>query len=271
MKSASAARLIAAALLLSPSPAFAARSDWSKADESQLRLLLTAPQDDGKVEGGIEIQLEPDWYTYWRNPGEAGVPPAFDFSGSENVANVEVLYPAPIRHDDGTSVSLIYSDQVVFPLKVTPRVPGKPLTLRLQAQFGVCSSICIPTNVNSEVRLDPNPGPDPVSMERVRAFKERVPGPPEPGRLDIEAVSVADDNALLIDVRMPDSSYSDLFADPPEGWYVGQPRRVDRAGGITRYRLSLAGRPDGVAVEGQTFRFVAVAGGDAIEQAVTIK
>ena len=64
------------------------------ADESQLRLLLTADAA-GQIGGGIEIALEPGWYTYWRNPGEAGVPPVFDFSGSENVASVDVMYPAP--------------------------------------------------------------------------------------------------------------------------------------------------------------------------------
>jgi DsbC/DsbD-like thiol-disulfide interchange protein len=261
--------LLLAIVLVVPAAALAARSDWSAADESQLRLLLTVPKD-GTIGGGIEILLEPDWYTYWRNPGESGVPPIFDFAGSENVASVEVLYPAPVRYDDGTSVSLIYRDEVVFPLKVTPAEPGLAVTLRVAARFGVCSAVCIPTGASSEVRLDPEPTPDPLSAARVQAFERRVPGPPEPGRLDIEsATAVAD--ALLIDVRMPESSYSDLFADPPEGWYVGQPSYVERAGGVTRFRLSLAGRPEGAMLAGQAFRFVAVAGGEAVEESITIK
>jgi DsbC/DsbD-like thiol-disulfide interchange protein len=234
-----------------------------------MRLLVT-PHEDGTVEGGIEILLEPMWYTYWRNPGEAGIPPIFDFSGSDNVADVQVLYPAPERHDDGTSVSLIYRDEVVFPLKVTPADPAKPLILRVAATFGVCSAICVPTSADSEVTLDLMPSPDPLSAARVRSFERRVPGAPEPGRLDIESVIAADDE-LLIDVRMPDSTYADLFADPPTGWYVGQPAFVERSGGITRYRLSLRGRPRDSVLSGQTFHFVAIAGGDAIEEAVTLK
>jgi DsbC/DsbD-like thiol-disulfide interchange protein len=262
-------RLLFTVLLAVPATAFAARSGWSEADEARMRLLVTPPTG-GTVDGGIEILLEPMWYTYWRNPGESGVPPVFDFSGSDNVANVEVLYPAPERHDDGTSVSLIYRDEVVFPLKVTPADPGKPLTLRVAATFGVCSAICVPTGARSEVTLDQAPEPDPLSVARLRSFERRVPRPPEPGRLDVESVTAAGDN-LLIDVRMPDSPYSDLFADPPAGWYVGQPAFVERSGGVTRYRLSLAGRPKDAVLSGQTFRFVAVAGGDAIEEAVTIK
>lgn len=252
-----------------PAAALAARSEWSAADESQMRLLLT-PAEDGSIRAGLEILLEPGWYTYWRNPGEAGVPPMFDFSASENVTGVEVRYPAPIRKDDGASVSLIYQDEVVFPLDVTPRHAGLPVTLHVEANFGVCSEICIPTRASAEVTLAPGSDSDPLSAERLRSFEARVPVEAEPGRFDIERVAGEGGDALLIDVRMPESTYSDLFADPPEGWYVGQPAFVERVDGISRYRLSLAGRPHDAQIKGQSFRFVAVAGGDAIEEALEI-
>jgi DsbC/DsbD-like thiol-disulfide interchange protein len=251
-----------------PAAALAARSDWAPADESQMRLLLT-PGKDGRITGGVELLLEPGWYTYWRNPGEAGVPPIFDFSGSENVASVEVLYPAPMRKDAEGAISLVYQDEVVFPLSVTPKETGAPITLRLDAKFGVCSQICVPTQSTSEVTLAPDASADPLSIERLRGFAERVPRAAEPGRFDIETVN-ADGDVLTINVRMPDSSYSDLFADPPEGWYIGQPAFVERVDGISRYRLSLAGRPRDAHISGQKFRFVAVAGGEAIEKAVEI-
>jgi DsbC/DsbD-like thiol-disulfide interchange protein len=251
-----------------PTAALAARSEWSAADQSQMRLLLT-PAKDGAIEGGVELVLESGWYTYWRNPGEAGVPPVFDFSGSENVANVEVHYPTPMRKEDGGTVSLIYQDEVVFPLSVIPEKADEPITLRVQAKFGVCMEICVPTQSSAEVTLAPDTASDPLSVERLRSFAERVPRTAEPGRFDIETVA-EDGDALTIDVRMPDSSYSDLFADPPEGWYIGQPAFVERVDGISRYRLSLAGRPHDAHIKGQMFRFVAVAGGEAIEKAVEI-
>src|SRR5258708_4657987 len=103
-----------------PATALGAHSGWSPADDAQMRLLLT-PGNGGRIVGGVELVLDPGWYTYWRTPGEAGVPPLFDFSGSENVANVEVLYPAPMRKDADGTVSLIYQDEVVLPLTVTPK------------------------------------------------------------------------------------------------------------------------------------------------------
>jgi DsbC/DsbD-like thiol-disulfide interchange protein len=251
-----------------PVAARAARSEWSSADEAQLRVLLN-PGAGGKLEGGIEIVLEPGWYTYWRNPGEAGVPPVFDFAGSENVGELQVLYPAPVRKVDGGSTSLIYEDEVVFPLLITPHEAGRPVVLRLKAQFGVCSEICIPTQAGAEVALFPDAAADPLSAVRLRSFAERVPKGPVAGRFDIEKV-VADGDSLDIDIRMPDSSYTDLFVDPPKDWYIGQPVFVGRVDGLSRYRLSLAGRPSGMSLKGQQFRFVAVAGGEAIEESVEL-
>jgi DsbC/DsbD-like thiol-disulfide interchange protein len=251
-----------------PALAFGARSEWTTADNSQLRLLLTKTPE-GHTSGGIEILLEPGWYTYWRNPGEAGIPPIFDFSGSDNLAEVEVRYPAPSRHDDGSSVSLIYENEVVFPLSVKPAVEGANITLRIKAQFGVCREICIPTAANAEVTLIPDARPDPLSNARLREFERRVPLPPQSGRFDVEAVS-EDGDALAVDVRMPESTYSDLFVEPPAGWYLGQPAFVGRNNGVSRYRLPLAGKPRDQHLSGQQFRFVAVAGSEAIEENFTI-
>ena len=246
----------------------AARSEWSPADRAQMRLLLSPPKD-GRITGGVELLLEPGWHTYWRNPGESGVPPVFDFSGSENVADIEVLYPAPNRHDDGASVSLVYRDEVVFPLLITPQASDRAVTLRVKAAFGVCSEVCIPTGASAEVELQVDAAADPLAGARLARFLPYVPKAPEPGHFDIEHV-VAEADALVIDVRMPESSYSDLFVDPPTGWYVAQPVFVSRSAGVSRYRLSLSGHPAGAAIGGQTFRFVAAAGGEAIEESVVI-
>jgi DsbC/DsbD-like thiol-disulfide interchange protein len=266
-------RLALLLALIIPAEAVAVRSDWAAADEAQMRLLLAGPREGGTkdgIRGGIEVILEPGWYTYWRNPGEAGVPPVFDFSGSTNVADVDVLYPAPERYDDGTSVSLVYRDEVVFPLLVTPAVADAPITLHVEMIFGVCSKVSIPTRASSAATLAPGAPHDALSEARLQRFAPPVPKAAEPGRLAIESVSV-EDEALLIDVRMPDSTYTDLFADPPQGWYIGQPAFVSRSDGVSRYRLSLAGKPQEAAIRGQTFRFVAVAGGEAIEEAIEIR
>jgi DsbC/DsbD-like thiol-disulfide interchange protein len=256
-------------IAIAAAPSLAARSDWAVADNSKLRLLIAGAAGP-KLSGGIEILLDPGWHTYWRNPGETGVPPSFDFSASENVSSVEVFYPAPERFDDGASFSLIYRDEVVFPIAVTPVDRSRPVHLKLAASFGACDQICVPTRAAADLNVPIAAPADPLADARLALYLARVPTAPEPGRFDLESVTL-DKDSLLIDIRAPHSSYSDLFVEPPSGWYIGQAKLLSQANGLLRYRLPLAGKPNGANARGQRFRFVAVAGAEAIEKTVEIR
>lgn len=257
------------AILAASCPAAAAQSDWATELQSRLRLLL-APGEGDRLAGAVEIALEPGWHTYWRAPGEAGIPPRFDFSGSDNVASVEVHYPVPQRYDDGTSLSLVYFDHVVFPLTVTPADPARPVRLRLSALYGVCEEVCIPARGEASVSLAPGAPDDPLARVAIREAWRSIPGAPLPGRLDVTGVSLAGD-ALEIEVTVPPDGAVDLFAEGPPDWYLGQPKLVSREGASARFRLPLAGKPADAALEDQDFRFVSIGGGDAIEEVLTLQ
>ena len=75
-------------------------SPWDGDARSAVRLIAGSSgggEASAPMRAGIEIRLKPGWHTYWRYPGDAGVPPRFDFAGSQNVKAVEVLWPAPRR------------------------------------------------------------------------------------------------------------------------------------------------------------------------------
>ena len=262
-----AMRILFASLVLAllSETAAAVRSSWNDVGEAQVRLLAQA-NDEGTIDGGVEIALDPGWYTYWRNPGEAGIPPTFDFSGSKNVAAVTVRYPTPERYDDGTSVSVIYRDQVVFPISVTPAVRGEPVTLNLDLAFGVCREVCIPATAAAELAIPTDPVPDPLTAESLARFEARLPGPPEPGRFAVEDVTREGD-VISVLVRTPESSYLDLFVDGPSERIGGQPTLVSRDGPIARFAIPVAGEPGG---PGEQLRLVAVAGSRAIEATAPI-
>ena len=102
--------------------------------------------------GGIAIQLQPGWKTYWRTPGDSGVPPRFDFSKSDNVEAVTVLWPAPMKFDDGAGgISLGYKQQVVLPLRIVAKNADKPVTLRADINYAVCDKLCIPVDAKAEL------------------------------------------------------------------------------------------------------------------------
>src|SRR5262249_47360799 len=99
-------------------------SNWDGHAHSAARLIAGAMSKDRDVQflrAGIEIKLDPGWRTYWRDPGDSGAPPIFDFSGSENVKSVNVLWPAPEKFPDGAGGhSIGYRDRVVLPVHVVP-------------------------------------------------------------------------------------------------------------------------------------------------------
>src|SRR5256885_4434391 len=69
-------------------------SPWQRDAHSAIRLLAGSRSGAGLL-GGIAIQLEPGWKTYWRTPGDSGVPPRFDFSKSDNVEAGSGFLPGP--------------------------------------------------------------------------------------------------------------------------------------------------------------------------------
>ncbi len=121
---------------------------------------------------GLSIRLAPGWKTYWRSPGDAGIPPQFDWSGSVNVAGVAVEWPAPEVFETFGMTTLGYKGAVTLPLVVTPLDPAAPVALRLGFDFGVCADICVPerTDMTLAIARDaPEQGAALVAEGRARA------------------------------------------------------------------------------------------------------
>src|SRR5665647_808307 len=147
--------LAACGIMLLGAAALAAdESPWSQDSRSAVRLVAGANKNgEAPLRAGIEITLQPGWKTYWRYPGDSGVPPRFDFSGSDNLKSAKVLYPAPHLFADEAGNSLGYKDAVIFPVLISPLLPGKPITLRLKLDYAVCEKLCIPAEGRADLTL----------------------------------------------------------------------------------------------------------------------
>ena len=112
-------------------------------------------RSDGTRMAAIKITLAPGWKTYWRAPGDAGIPPQFDWSGSANLrGNVDIIWPTPKVQRQNGMRTLGYSDQVVLPIVLSPRRDGKPVKLRAALDIGVCKDICVPYQLTLKATLD---------------------------------------------------------------------------------------------------------------------
>lgn len=117
---------------------------------------------NGTYLGALRLTLKDGWKTYWRAPGDAGIPPQFDWSRSGNVGDVSITWPAPDIFDQNGLQSIGYEDQLVLPVEITPSNPAKPVRLRGEMDLGVCKDVCIPEHLDFDHTLDANAGRNPA-------------------------------------------------------------------------------------------------------------
>src|SRR5262245_38571122 len=175
MTVAEALRLTAAicALLLTTSARADDVSPWDGDARSAARLIAGSPSArGGGLRAGVEIRLKSGWHTYWRYPGDSGVPPRFDFKGSQNVKQVDVLWPAPQRIPEAGGTAIGYTSNVIFPLRVTPQDAGKPVMLRLKLDYAICEKLCVPAEAGAELALGKRSASRDVDL---KAAEQRVP------------------------------------------------------------------------------------------------
>jgi DsbC/DsbD-like thiol-disulfide interchange protein len=246
-------------------------SPWSAEAHSRVRLIAgTNAPGQAMLRAGLDIRLAPGWKTYWRYPGDSGVPPSFDFSASHNVNAVKVLWPAPQRMADGAGQSIGYDERVIMPLRVVPKDPSRPAVLELKLSYAVCEKLCVPAQATARLNVMPTES----SLDAALAAAEaRVPKPAElggKGALAIRSVRREDGDPrprVVVEVAAPKDTAIDLFAEgPTPAWALPLPEPSGSpAPGLRQFSFELDGLPAGAKPKGVEFTFTLVAETEAIE------
>jgi DsbC/DsbD-like thiol-disulfide interchange protein len=223
----------------------------------------------GAPQAGVELKLAPGWKTYWRYPGDSGVPPRFDFAGSENLKSVVIEWPAPHRFNDESGTTIGYKSGVIFPLRIVPQDSAKPVLLRLKLDYAVCEKLCVPAEGRAELALD---GEASSHDGALAAAEAAVPKPGKLGDSAPLAVRAVRREAgdghprVIVDVaasQMP----IDLFAEGPTAeWALPVPDPADGAPpGLHRFVFALDGLPAGASADGAVLTLTLESGARAIE------
>ncbi len=207
---------------------FSAFAEAPKYVEPRLFSPVTATGTDTTIKLALQLKLQPKWDTYWRIPGDAGLPPDLDWKGSENFQSYKMDFPAPVRQTIEGIENNIYLDEVTFPLTVTLAKPGEALDLKLKLALLVCNEICVPEKHELSFHLPAGaaePSPDEALY---KTALEKLP------RTQIEGFSLgrawleSDDgkkSVLVIEGGAPDkpSAGADIFIEHDEGISFGKP------------------------------------------------
>lgn len=207
----------------------AAAQSWID-DVVRVEVLDGGPTDEGLHRAAIRFVLADGWKTYWRAPGDAGIPPEFSWKGSRNVAATQIAWPTPVVFDQNGMRSIGYVQEVVLPIDVYPSNAGEPIRLKGKIDLGVCKDVCIPSTVKFDHVLDVDAPAHPAILA---ARSHRPYSAQEADVRSATCVITPTEDGLRVEahIRMPHAGgaeYTVMEAGNPQVWV--SETTVDRQG-----------------------------------------
>ena len=245
---------------------------WQGTDEAAVRLIAGPKDNDGPgtVWLGVQIKLGPGWKTYWRNPGESGAPPRFNWEGSENVAAADVSWPAPKRFSAFGYDSFGYDKQVVIPVLLTPTINRQPIITRLNLDYMICANICVPMEAKLTLKLGES-DPSSVTASLVQRYLELVPKGTGFSVMEIISATVSGEAGLQNlhvhgraehPFRTPD-----LMVEGPKSFVFGRPKiTLSSNGNDVVMELPVYAGTDKIKLTDQALTLTMVDGKRALQQ-----
>lgn len=107
----------------------------------------------------FDIALEPGWKTYWRAPGDSGIPPRISWQGSENIASIRLHWPRPNVYEDGPR-TIGYQERLILPVELRPSTDIDSLQASGTIEIGVCLDVCVPMSFDFDLDVPTEGFPD---------------------------------------------------------------------------------------------------------------
>ncbi|MEM7619057.1 MAG: protein-disulfide reductase DsbD domain-containing protein [Pseudomonadota bacterium] len=196
----------------------------------------------GVYSAGIYLKMKEGWKTYWRIPGDSGVPPHFNWSGSSNIKNVEVLWPAPQKFVDPYGISIGYDSEILFPAKIEPIDSSKPILLNVTFDYGVCKDICVPEQAKLNIKFDKHSITTRKDKQLIKQYMASVPKQVQfsdeknanqkllPAINNISAKLEGKTPHILIEALFrKGAKTADIFVETSDNFYLAWPKQVGKS------------------------------------------
>lgn len=214
------------------SAASAAESAWKDADHIKIRLLADRSQvaKGGPVRGGINLQLAPGWHAYWRTPGESGLAPVFDWTGSENADGFQVLWPVPRRIGPEGVNSFGYDRSLLIPFSFRQPDLKQESVVHLKADIMVCNMVCVPQSVTLEMTVPETENADSLSGGMIERAMDGVPQGSVSG-IRIKSVVLGPKAAAVTVYLKRGFRKADIFPETDADFTLAAPPELEKTGG----------------------------------------
>lgn len=192
-----------------PPPAFAAEY---RTEGATIRLIAEPPDAAGRIRGAVLFGLDPGWKTYWLDPGESGLAPRLDFSGSRDVDDPRLSFPPPERLTANGEALNGYDAPMAIAFETTGKADGH---LVLSFLAGVCRTLCVPVAATLHRDLA-----EPLSMADAMAIDRAFLSRPADGGAVAARI---EGDTLLVEAPSEPAVPDDLFVAGSPGWRFGEP------------------------------------------------
>lgn len=247
MRPSPAVLAVAAVLLATPPVATRAEAPaLASGGQATVEILPGWRQPDGSRLAAVAIRMAPGWHTYWRVPGDAGIPPELDWSGSRNLAAVAYEWPRPTVFDSGGIQTFGYAGALVLPVRLTPRDPAAPLELALGLFFGACADVCVPNQAVARAVVAPDaPAEGRAEIEAALAAGAETPAEAGVTAVTCSLAPAADGYEIAAEVRFADAlapgQVAVLEPGQPDLWIGTATSRTEGSRVIARAPVEASG------------------------------
>ncbi|MBI4922855.1 MAG: hypothetical protein HY834_14000 [Devosia nanyangense] len=204
---------------LAASPALAGATPWQDlAPGVRARMISSDAIGLGDTMIGLELDMPKSTETYWRIPGETGIPAEFDFTGSTGLTGAVVEWPYPEIDESRGYRNFVYHGHLVVPMRFAAE--GGSALLNVAVTLGICSDICVPAQARFSLPIAFG-AQDPEQTLRLQMAEVTLPTdwdlPQEPfGRIAVapEGVTIAgidpaiDPASVIADIGDPSALFS---------------------------------------------------------------
>jgi DsbC/DsbD-like thiol-disulfide interchange protein len=264
--------LAAMALCLPASDSLAAMTAWAENEGGRMRIIALPPAPDGTVRGALQIEPKSGWITYWKEPGQAGIPPKITLTSGDDASITEIGFPIPKQFTVGDVRDIGYDHPVALPFTLKLASPDKPMTLRASAFIGLCRNICIPFQADFRLELSAT-GPLPYQENLI--LDEAIRHLPEKPSHDfaVTAYTLSDDRQnLRLTLKLPDEmSLPQIFVAGPEGHVLLDQENETRTGDRYVVDMPVGKLPKNYDVHGKRWDILIVSGRRAMETSLAFE
>lgn len=268
---------IATSLLLAsavmPASARAETTDWVSNEGGRMRIVALAPDARGTVRGALQIEPKAGWITYWREPGDAGIPPHISFPETSDVSLSKISYPVPRRFDNGDVRDIGYDTAVSFPFELSVKNPNQSSAITASAFIGICRNICIPFQAEFNLGLKADGGTSFAEAMIINDAEGKLPEHPSDDFAVTHYSVSADGDTLRLRLQLPKDAPKkpQVIVTGPEGHVLFNETKGERLEDSYSVDMPVGKLPKGYDMKGKHWGILVLAGKRAMETSLAFE